>query len=62
MLVSAIALTVVCAASFAIIPVLWWMPRNAGKAAASGRVRTLDRQKDSVLFTPQSARSHKKAA
>ncbi len=29
MLVSAIALTVVCAASFAVIPALWWMPRNA---------------------------------
>jgi hypothetical protein len=62
MLVSAIALTVVCAASFAVIPVLWWMPRNARTEAASGHVRRLDHQKVSVAFTPQSGRSDKRAA
>jgi len=62
MLGSAIALTVVCAASFAVIPALWWMPRNARKVAASESVRSLDRQKVSVTFNPQSGRSHKRAA
>lgn len=62
MLVSAIALTVVCAASFAVIPALWWMPRNARTEAASGLVRRFDRQKVSVAFRPQSGRSDKRAA
>lgn len=62
MLVSAIALTVVCVASSAIIPALWWMPRSGRKAAGSGLVRSFDRRKDGVTFKPQSGRSHRRAA
>jgi hypothetical protein len=62
MLVSAIALTLICVASFAVIPSLWWTPRSARKDATSGLVGTSDRQNVTVTFKPQSGRSFNKAA
>ena len=58
MLVSAIALTVVCVVSFTILPKLWWEPRKAMPTAPSGLLRPAV----GSAFKAHSADNHKKAA
>ncbi len=58
MLVSAIALAVVCVVSFTIIPMLWWEPRKARRVASSGLLRNFTRPAISTVLKAHSGHNH----
>jgi hypothetical protein len=58
MIVSAVALAVVCVASFTILPMLWWAPRTGRQVAPVGLARRTVRPSVSPAFRAQPGRYH----